>query len=539
MTQPPEGIPVDMHADGITRRRLMRLTGAGALTLSAGGLLAACGGDSSSGTTAPAAAGGSGGGAPKRGGMLTLGASGGSDKDTLEAQNLLTNCDYARGYALYEGLTTMDKQGKIVNLLAESIEPNKNATEWTIRLRPGVVMHDGKTFGAKDVLFSFDRIIKQNFPGKASLGPIDLKASKAVDERTVRLAYDAPYGILPEQLALIYAFMVPVGYDPRKPVGTGPFKFESFDPGQQSTFVRHADYWDEGKPYLDKLVITNIVDETAQVNALQAGQVDAIDYLSSTSLAAVEAAGAQAIIARTGAWGPFTMRLDRAPFSDNRVRLALKLVIDRQQMLEQVFSGHGSIGNDVWGIFDADFDAELPQRDQDLEQAKSLLRAAGQSDLRVELITTPNAPGQVQAAQVFATQAKAAGITTKITNQTPTEYFDKSYLKVPFSQDYWPYQPYLVATSYATISRAAYSATHQSDKAYDALFKKASSTTDPSARRDAIHEMLKYDHDQGGDIIPYHFPVIDAVSAKVKGVEPSVTGVAMGTFDWKSIWVEG
>ena len=231
------------------------------------------------------------------------------------------------------------------------------------------------------------------------------------------------------------------------------------------------------------------------------------------------------------------MRVDRPPFDDVRVRTALKLAVNRTQMLEEVFGGYGTIGNDVWGIFDPDFYHGLPQRQQDLEQAKSLLKQAGQPSPQAVLVTSTNAPGEVQAAQVLVTQAAAAGFQIKIDQQEPTEYFNNSYLKVDFSQDFFPYQPYLVDAGYATVTGAAYNSTHFSDPTYDQLYKHAVTTTDDGSRRDAIRQMLEIDYNQGGNMIPYYFPVIDGVTAKVKGIIPSVTGVALGNFNWGQIWM--
>ncbi len=524
--------------DGITRRKLVRVGGTGLVAVTGTSWLAACGGGSSSDASSTAAGSPASTGTPKKGGTLRLAASGGGDNDTLDGQNPLSNSDFARIFALYEGLVDLDNDGKVRMVLAESIEPNKTATVWTIKLRPNVKWHDGKPFTADDVLFSLRRIEEKKFPGAISFGPIDLKAAKVVDPLTLRVPFKEAYAIFPDGLSLVQTKMLPRDFDVKKPIGTGPFKYVSFTPGRESTFVRNDEYWDEGKPYLDKLVITNFADETSQINALQANQVDAADYLSSTSVAAAKGAGATVIVSKTAAWGPFTMRVDKAPFSDVRVRQALRLVIDRPQMNEQVFGGLGTVANDVWGSADPLFDKTLPKRDQDLEQAKSLLKAAGQSNLQLALITTPNAPGQVQAAQVFSTQAKAAGVQTKITNQTPTQYFANTYLKVPFSQDFWPTQPYLVAAGQAVVKGAPFSATHQADAAYDALYTKAIKAVDEAQRGELVRELLKYDYEKGGNIIPYYFPVIDAVSSKVKGVVPDATGLAMGGFNWKNVWME-
>jgi peptide/nickel transport system substrate-binding protein len=523
--------------DERSRRDFLHIAGVAGFGVASSGILAACGGGGSSSTK-------SGGGStttagkPRRGGVLRVGAQGGGNTDTLEAQNLITNADYARGAQLYDGLARLNEKGKTELVLAESITPNTTATEWTIRLKKGIICHDGKPFTAKDVLYSFKRIRAKKFPGAILLGPIDLNASRAVDARTVLLKFKQPYSILIDCLGIIYCYMVPEGYDPKKPIGTGPFKLKSFTPGRESTVVRHTQYFDPSLPYLDKIVTTNINDETAQVNALQSGQVDAIDYLSAASIAALSNGQNKVIVSKTGGWGPFTLMSDRTPFADDRVRLAMKLVIDRPGMLEQVFSGKGAVGNDVFGIFDKNFDPKLlPQRHQDIEKAKSLLKSAGHSDLRVQLVTTPNGPGQVRAAEVYKTDAAAAGIKVNVVNQSPTDYFARSYLKVPFSQDYWPYLPYLVTVPQATVPGAPFNFTHFNDPTYTKLFKKAAATTDAATQREAVHEMLKIDYDKGGYIIPYYFPVIDAVSSKVQGVEQSVTGQALSSFNFKKFWL--
>lgn len=517
----------------LSRRDILKGFGMGGAALIGGPvLLSAC----SSGTSTQS---GSGGGNPTPGGILTLGASGGGAGDTLDAQNLLTNADYARCFALYEPLVRVDAKGQLEDVLAESMEPNADGTLWTIRVRPGVLTHAGKPFGANDVLFSLNRIVQNNLPGAPLLGALDLNAAKVVDPQTLTLPCIRPFGILREALANFYMFMVPVDYDPKNPVGTGPFKYESFTPGQESTFVKFTDYWQEGKPYLDKVVITNFADETAQVNAFTAGQVDAINYLSAPSVAAIQSIGGQAIISKSGAFGPFTMRVDTAPFSDVRVRTALKLVVDRPQMLQEVFSGYGQIGNDIWGIADPDYDTSLPQRQQDLDQAKSLLRSAGQENLQVEIVTTSAFPGAVQAAEVFSTHASGAGVEVNITRQDPTQFFATSYLSVPFSQDYFPYLPYLVDVMYATLHDAPFNATKFNNPTYTELFNQAMTTTAPGGRRSELtHEMMAIDYNEGGNCIPYFLPIIDGVSSRVHGVQESVTGIGLGGFDWANIWAD-
>src|SRR5436305_6808996 len=107
------------------------------------------------------------------------------------------------------------------------------------------------------------------------------------------------------------------------------------------------------------------------------------------------------------------MRVDQAPFSDVRVRQAMRLIVNRPQMVEQVLSGQGRIANDMYSPFDPFYASSLPQRHQDIEQAKALLKQAGHENLSVTLTTAPVFQGIVQAAQVFAQQASQAGVNVK------------------------------------------------------------------------------------------------------------------------------
>ena len=327
---------------GLSRRQVLRGAGAGLALAGAGGLLAACGGGSS--TSALTGSAGPSGGKPVRGGTLRIGAIGGSNTDTLDAHALLSNVDFVRAPQLYNALAQINSKGKVELELAESFEPNKDATEWVIRIRDGVLTHDNKKFGAKDVLFSINRIVKGEYGGAVLFGPIDLAACKVVDPLTVKLEFSEPYSILEEAVAYkMYAWMVPVGYDPKKPIGTGPFQLKSFTPGRESVTTRFAEYWDAPKPYLDEVRTIDIAEETAQVNALISGQVDAIDYLTAASVGdARKRAARRWSSPRRAVTCRSRCATDTAPFSDNRVREAMRLVVDRQQMIDSVFGGYGS-----------------------------------------------------------------------------------------------------------------------------------------------------------------------------------------------------
>ena len=320
---------------------------------------------------------------PKRGGNLRVAMLGGGTSDTLDAHSTIVQTDLLRVMLLYNCLTSLDVDAKVVKVLAESIEPNATATEWTIRLRPGVTFHDGKALTAEDVAFTFRRIADPKAPlnGARALQPLDLNAMKIMDERTLRLTMQKPYAAFPEDIAVPVNFgIVPVGYDPKKPVGTGPFKFESFTPGQQSVFTRFDGYWDSGLPHLDSVTVLDLADETAGYNALQGGQVDVFANAPLALARQVGSGGAiKALVSKPGQWTPFTMRVDQPPFDNPDVRMALRLLVDRQQIINLSLSGYGQVANDVFAPWDPCYDSSL-KRGRDLEQAKFLLKKAGQEN---------------------------------------------------------------------------------------------------------------------------------------------------------------
>lgn len=535
------GLPAAVFDRRLSRREILGLAARlGISTASLGLVLEACSTAKPSATSTAAGPSTSTGSHPRRGGTLTGGVSGGSSADTLDGQDPVTNADFARVNSLFQPLAGLDTAAQLKLVLAESIEPNADATNWVVRLKPGITFHNGKDLTADDIIFSFQREVnpKDPLPGATGLVPVDVAAMKKLDPLTVSIPCHTPFSTFVETIAQVgYGNIVPVGFDPKNPVGTGPFRYKSFTPGAQSTFVRYTDYWETGLPYLDELVLTDVADETTQVSGLVGGQFDVVDLLSSSSTGTVLSGGARLLIAEGGGWTPFTMRVDLRPFSDVRVRQALRYLVDRPEMINLVFDGHGTIGNDLFSIWDPNYDHELPQRVQDIPRAKHLLKAAGYENLTLQLVTADIAQGTVLAAQVFAQQAQAAGVNVQLNKVTVTDFYGSSYLKWPFAQDYWYYTYYLPQVSDATLPNAPFNECHFDNARYSALYNEALKRVGAAARADIVHEMQQIDYDEGGYIIPYFPPVIDGYAASVHGLVPSKVGVSLGNFDFSRVWI--
>ena len=301
--------------------------------------------------------------------------------------------------------------------------------------------------------------------------------------------------------------------------------------------MRNENYWQSGLPYVDKLVIQDFSSETSQINALISNQVDVIDALSAASISSVRSGGGKVWIAKTSGFTPLYMRRDTAPFNDVNVTQAMRLVCDRQQMIDVIFGGHGAIGNDIYDHADPAYDTSIPQRVQDISQAKYLLKKAGKENLQVTLTAGPIGPGTVQMAQVYAQQASQAGIKVNIDQVTPEVEFGPNYAKFLFAQDYVIYASYLTQTALSGLPTSPFPETHFVDPHYTSLFNQALATVDINKRYELEHEMQKIDWNMGGNIIPYFLPTIDGYSKSVHGIHSSVTGWPLAAFDFKSMWL--
>jgi peptide/nickel transport system substrate-binding protein len=511
------------------RQFLQGLAAAGAFA-GVGGLAAGCGGSS-----APATGGTSSASAPKRrGGNLKVGLTGGSGSDTLDPHNGLTYLDTARAQSLYQPLLQLNTAAQTEFVLAEEISPHGSTSEWVIRLRPGITFHDGKPLTADDVIFTMTRIVKGKLTGSTPLGPVDVKGLKAMDKNTVLVPMTSPYGSFLDQLAYwYYLYVVPVGFNPKQPNGTGPFKYQSFTPGQRSVFTRNPNYWKSGLPYVDAVTIIDFSDSASLQNALVTGVIHGAGALEGPQIAELKSSGGvHTVVSHTGAITPFTMRVDQAPFNDVNVRQAMRLLVGRPQLINSALSGNGVAASDVFSPYDPNFDGSL-HRVADIPQAKSLLKKAGQENLTVQLVTSPVATGTVSMATVLQQQGKAAGVTINLKTVDPATFFGPNYLHWTFSQDFYNYSPYLAQVAQSMLPTSPFNETHWNMPRYINLYKQANATANEATRRQIEHEMQMIDFTEGGYIIPAFIDALDAYSTKITGYSAAKVGQPLSDFDFE------
>ena len=509
---------------GISRRSFLK--GAAALCGAAAvgsPILSACGGSSGSASSASPSAAES----PKRGGHIRSGVTGGSTKDSLDvAVAYLTEPQIAMSWQLYDALLGFDPEHKLINLLAESWEANSDATQYTVKLKQGLEFHNGKTVTADDVIFTYERVLnpKTAAAGVDQLRDLSPGNVKKLDDLTVRFTLDRPNAVFWEALAFFPNGIVPVGYDPKPNgegcIGTGPWIITSYRAGEQADFKPHPNYWDVG-PYADALTMVQFADATARLNALLGGTVEHIDLVESGQTKVITSNPEFTLLqAKSGGWEPITMRIDQKPFDDVRVRQAFRLIADRQQMIDQALAGYGWLGNDMYGQLDPGYPHDLPQRTQDIEQAKSLLKQAGYDNNLTVVFNTSDAvgAGQVSAAQVFSEQAKLAGVTIEVKKLDAAIFYGDNYGQWTLAQDYWGTRNYLPQTTLITQPKAPYNETHWKDAEWQAIVDEAFRTVDETKRNELVGAANKIEYDRGGLLVWQSNVLLDAYSNKLGGV---------------------
>ncbi len=525
----PKDERTDVRLPQATRRAFV----AGSLAAVSGVALAAAGCSSTSATGSATSASSK----PKRGGTLIVGSLG-STTDTLDPNKTSSNVDLQRLFNLYDTLTYFPHDALTLQYgLAESIELAAGASVATIRLRDGVTFHNGKPLTSDDLIFTFQRILQPSDPHASLLSSVNPRAMTKMDNRTVRLQLNFPDSVFPERFYIDQMSILPADFDPANPVGTGPFMFKSFVPGQRSVFVRNPNYWISGQPYLDELVIIDMADPTSQINALLSGQVDAIDGvpLNETSVIRRES-DLKLLTANGGYFQPIVMRVDQVPFNDVRVRQAFRLIVDRPQEVALPYDGYGVIGNDMPSPSDPAYPHSLPQRQQDIAQARSLLRAAGHENLTVKMVTADEDYGLIPGAEVFVQNAKAAGVTVNL-DTIPASVYNPQFTKWTFTQGYWGNKPFGIMWALLYAPGGIFNETHFNDSQANAIFADALKDTNVSTRTEKFQALEQILYERGGHIIHSFRTTVDGYSAKFAGFVPDkATGWSLGQYRYREVW---
>ncbi|MCA8869532.1 MAG: ABC transporter substrate-binding protein [Rhodobacteraceae bacterium] len=460
---------------------------------------------------------------PKRGGTVRIGSSGGATSDTLDPA---TTYGGVVALAMLGGvcnnLVEIDVAGRAIPELAESFEPSADAATWTFKLRKAD-FSNGKRVTAKDVLASYNHHRGEDTKSGAKELLSQVKDIRADGDDVVIFELESGNADFAFVAADYHLWIMPEdgngGLDWKSGIGTGGYTLEEFEPGVRIRLKRRDDYWKKDRAWFDEVTILTINDSTARQNALVTGEVEIINAVPPKTVHLLERRPNVQTVEVTGtAHFPFAMQCDKAPFDDVNVRLALKYAINRQEMVEKVLRGHGSLGNDhPIAPTQRFFDAELEQRVYDPEKAKFHLKKAGLDSLDVSLSTSTGAfSGAVDAAILFQESAGKAGINLNVETKPADGYWSNVWLKDPFFVGYWNGRPtadWMFSLVYA--DGAPWNETHWHNKKFNKLLLEARTELDNDKRAEMYGEMQRICRDDGGAIIPMFANYIDGKTDRV------------------------
>jgi peptide/nickel transport system substrate-binding protein len=527
------------HIDELVSGRLNRrdfLRRGSAIGMSAtflGTVLAACG---SSGTSSSSSGTGTGGGTAVKGGTLRIAAS-----TPAAAINPLTIADAG-------GLLMLNQTGEFLifdsnlklalqPMLALSWKPNKDGSVWTFKLRTGVKFHNGQEMTADDVVYTFKQLSDPKNASNALstfTGVLTPSGVKKVNSSTVEFHLEAPNGNFPYLVSSdnYNAIIVPAGTDfgkwQKTFIGTGAFKLGSYTQTVGATFVPNPNYWGT-KPLLANTSFKFYSSQQPMILALQGNDADVIAQFAPAGATSLLNNSTYKIIKLKSAnHRELSMRNDQPPWNDPRVRQAVALSLDRSGMVAALLSGDGSVANDYpFGPRYPSTDTSVPQRTQNISQAKQLLQAAGHTSINVTL-TTEQYQEIPQLAQVIQQDLKKIGINVKLNVESQSNYYGKDtfgnspWLDSTMSLvDYGDRGVPNVYLESPLTSKGPWNAARFKNSQYDSLVKQYVAALDLQTQKQLAGQIQRLLLKETPIVIPYWIDGLTASTQGVNGLNPT------------------
>ena len=482
--------------------------------------------------------------ASKRGGTLKVALS----ADPISFDPHLTGNLQGRGtaQAIHDTLFGIDNKGNLAPMLVTRWEQPDNKT-YLLHLRPGVKFHDGTKFDADAVVYNINRI---RDPKIGSIRGGEIKALDeitAVNKRTIKMTLKYPFA------AFLFPFTDVSGcigspaafeeYGKEKaalnPVGTGPFKFASYSQDTETILERNGDYWDAGKPYVDRLILRPIPTSSTRLIELQTGSVHLSEGLPLQNIAKLRTQSDVVVSERVGFRWEYIGFNAKAEFpgSNARLRQAFQWAIDREALHQAAYFGTGAIGYS--GILPGHpfHDPAYKPFSYNKDKAKKLLDQSGIGSAEIAAYLRPE-PVKQRTAQLV--QAMAADVGVKINLEQLDYASHRAKLRsgeLPMDMHgWWGYRP--DPDQYLSVllgSDGSYAKRHgYNNPKMDVLFQKQRAETDQKRRR-AIFRQITDLMNEDAIYVPWHY------SSDFKGLSPKVKGfyhTADSIIEYKDIFLD-
>jgi peptide/nickel transport system substrate-binding protein len=463
--------------------------------------------------------------APKKGGTLRIGMEGGSPSDSLDPRTYADSIPISMSLMLWNNLVEVADNGDAVGELFESWEVKPGATDWTFNIRKGITFTSGKTLDADDVIYSINMHRGETkSPAKSLMA--DISDIKKINANQVQILMSNGNLDLPFNLSDYHIIVVPAGTtDFSKPDGTGAFTLEEFQPGVRATFKRKpGNYWKPNRGNFDRVELRYIGDAAARTQALVTGQVDIINRVDPKT-AGLLAKNKNLRISRTPGMGnrfAFVALSDQAPYNNKDLMLSLKYGIDRKKIVDNVFSGYASIGNDhTVGTKMKYYDTKQKQIAYDPDKAKFHFKKSGITS-GVELQVSEGAfSGATDSGQIYQESLAKAGINMDLKRVSGDGYWDNVWLKQPFCAVYWGNRPtidnQLTSTFFGGLKNP-WNDTHFQNEEFSKLLVAARVEMDQKKRGDMYARCQSLIAENSGMVCFAVQDYLDACTTKLQGL---------------------
>jgi peptide/nickel transport system substrate-binding protein len=469
---------------------------------------------------------------PVKGGIMRAGVQGGQSTDSLDPALAASDVPFMINSTWGENLVQVGLNGTLGMRLAEEVSSNADATQWMFKIRKGVEYHNGATVTADDVIATLKRHTDDNSKSGAQgivKGIADMKAEGDM----VTLTLNEANADLPFLMADYHLVIQPGGGmdNPAAGIGAGPYKIIENEPGVRAAMEKFANHWDAERGHADQVEVLSINDNTARTAAIQSGQIHMMSRVD-PKIVELLAGNTDVVIERAAGPGHyvFIMHCDKAPFDNNDLRMALKLAVNRQELVDKILGGMGSRGNDfpINAAYPL-FDDTIPQREYDAAAAAAAYKKSGHDGSPIVMQVAPGAfPGAVEAAQLFQASANAAGIPLQVKLEPDDGYWSNVWNVAPFCASYWggrPVQDQMYTTAY--LSTADWNDTKFKDAHFDEVMIKARGELDQAKRKAMYSEMANILRDTGGLICPMFNDWVEGRRVEVGGWVANPAGTLM------------
>ena len=481
----------------------------------------------------------------------TLKASASVQKVTHPAQYSWINpSNQLRQVAEY--LTYTDKNNITHPYLLKNWEASEDLKTWTLNLTRGIKFNNGDEFVADDVVFTMNQWLDKTV-ASSLLGMVgtylDPTGIEKVNRYQVKLHLKQPELAVPEHLfhypAQILNHRTFEGDFIKAPHGTGPYILTLYREGEQCVLRRREDYWQKGLPYMDGMEFIDMGTEMApQIAAIQAGEIDFIDMSDATSVTAYQSLkddpGVNIIPIPTNTTRVLRMRVDREPWSDNRVRMALKLCQHHEKILSLSYFNQGLEGQDFHVSPKHPEYCKRPIPPYNPEKAKDLLKTAGYpTGLDVTLVVGSGWPETVRNAEILKQDAAPAGLRINIQPVPTSQYWEK-WTEYDLGITPWTHRPLgtmvlnLAYTADAEGKPVPWNETRWVDKHFSELLKQANGILDLEARRRIFCKLEDIQWERGSVGIPYWLNFFSVASKRLKDVKGHPNGYML----FNTVWLE-